>query len=139
MDILTVDAFAGRIVSTSRRPLRAGEERPLGGGGPGHRVPQFLAQEYKHVVLAQDLRTCAEYEAAERKGSGSALPVSARSLVWRTVEESPRGVVDVEAVVLNPGKAFVHTEIDPLARAVSEAALDTERKCGPLSVWPLIE
>ncbi|MCX5295829.1 UvrD-helicase domain-containing protein [Streptomyces sp. NBC_00193] len=94
VDIMTVDAFAGRVVSTSRRPLRAGEEQARwdraaqATGFTG--TAQFLAQEYKHVILAQNLRTCEEYEAADRKGRGSALPVSARPLVWRAIEEFTR-------------------------------------------------
>ncbi|MFG3348116.1 UvrD-helicase domain-containing protein [Streptomyces sp. NPDC048018] len=91
VDIMTVDAFAGRVLATSRRPLRADEEsarwqqaaRTAGFTGS----PQFLAQEYKHVVLAQNLRTYEEYETAERKGRGSALPATARRPVWRAVEE----------------------------------------------------
>ncbi|GAA5609970.1 DNA helicase UvrD [Streptomyces platensis] len=91
VDIMTVDAFAGRVVSTSRRPLRGDEEQGRweqaahATGFTG--TAQFLAQEYKHVILAQNLRTCEEYEAAERKGRGSALPVRVRPLLWRTVEE----------------------------------------------------
>lgn len=91
VDIMTVDAFAGRVLSTSRRPLRADEEatrwkraaRAVGFTGN----PQFLAQEYKHVVLAQDLRTYQQYENAGRKGRGSALPAAARPPVWRAMEE----------------------------------------------------
>ncbi|WP_031085508.1 UvrD-helicase domain-containing protein [Streptomyces sp. NRRL WC-3549] len=91
VDIMTVDAFAGRVVSTSRRPLRGNEEegrweqaaRATGFTG----TAQFLAQEYKHVVLAQNLRTPQEYESCERRGRGSALPGSSRPLVWRTIEE----------------------------------------------------
>ncbi|MFC4500211.1 MULTISPECIES: UvrD-helicase domain-containing protein [Streptomyces] len=91
VDIMTVDAFAGRVVSTSRRPLRGAEEQARWEQAATvagfTATPQFLAQEYKHVILAQNLRTCEEYEAAERKGRGSALPVRGRSSVWRTVEE----------------------------------------------------
>ncbi|WP_406135511.1 UvrD-helicase domain-containing protein [Streptomyces sp. NBC_01089] len=91
VDIMTVDAFAGRVVSTSRRPLRNGEEETRWAqaakatGFTG--TAQFLAQEYKHVVLAQSLRTVQEYEDCERRGRGSALPISSRALVWRTIEE----------------------------------------------------
>lgn len=91
VDITTVDSLASRIVSTSRRPLRTGEEearwqqaaRATGFGG----TAQFLAQEYKHVILAQDLRSKEEYEAADRRGRGSRLPAAERPLVWRTVRE----------------------------------------------------
>ncbi|MFJ8438995.1 UvrD-helicase domain-containing protein [Kitasatospora griseola] len=96
VDIMTVDAFAGRLVSTSRRPLTGYEEtarweqaaQTTGFAG----TPQFLAQEYKHVVLAQDIRSLDEYERCERRGRGSALPPSARPLVWRTVQEFVRGL-----------------------------------------------
>lgn len=60
------------------RPSCSGPARP---GSP---VP---AQKYKHVVLAQNLRTYEQCEAAERKGRGSALPVVARPPVWGAVEE----------------------------------------------------
>ncbi|MDK0523284.1 UvrD-helicase domain-containing protein [Streptomyces sp. ML-6] len=91
VDIMTVDAFAGRVVSTSRRPLRGGEEETRWAqaakatGFTG--TAQFLGQEYKHVVLAQNLRTLDAYEKCERRGRGSGLPTSARALVWRTIEE----------------------------------------------------
>ena len=91
VDIMTVDAFAGRVLSTSRRPVRSGEEPARweraaeATGFTG--TAQFLAQEYKHVVLAQDLRTLESYETCERQGRGSALPASKRALVWRTVQE----------------------------------------------------
>ncbi|MGW7042029.1 UvrD-helicase domain-containing protein [Streptomyces avermitilis] len=90
VDVMTVDAFAGRVVSTSRRPLRGGEEesrweqaaRTTGFTG----TPQFLAQEYKHVVLAQNVRTQEAYETCDRRGRGSALTAAKRPLVWRTVQ-----------------------------------------------------
>ncbi|MET8288379.1 UvrD-helicase domain-containing protein [Streptomyces sp. NPDC005132] len=91
VDITTVDALASRVVSTARRPLRSGEEgtlweqaaRATGFAG----TAQFLAQEYKHVILAQNLRSQEEYEAADRRGRGSRLPAAERPLVWRTVQD----------------------------------------------------
>jgi hypothetical protein len=91
VDITTVDALASRVVSTSRRPLRGGEEetrweqaaRATGFTG----TAQFLAQEYKHVVLAQNLRSPEEYEVADRRGRGSRLPAADRPLVWNTVQD----------------------------------------------------
>lgn len=91
VDIMTVDAFAGRVLSTSRRPLRGDEEQTRwqeaaeATGFEGS--PQFLAQEYRHVVLARDLRTEEEYAACDRQGRGSALPASKRGIVWRTIRE----------------------------------------------------
>lgn len=91
VDIMTVDAFAGRVLSTSRRPLRGGEEEARWGraasatGFTGS--TQFLGQEYRHVVLAQNVRTEQEYVDCERPGRGSRLPAAARPLVWRTVAE----------------------------------------------------
>ncbi|WP_432048181.1 UvrD-helicase domain-containing protein [Streptomyces asiaticus] len=48
---------------------------------------QFLAQEYKHVILAQGLRSLDEYAAASRAGRGSRLPATRRPELWRAVEE----------------------------------------------------
>lgn len=95
VDITTVDAFANRVVAEApgavkRRPMWGQEEesrwkraaREAGFSG----TAQFLSQEYRHVVLAQNLTRLAEYEACERKGRGSALPTSQRPAVWRTIE-----------------------------------------------------
>ncbi|GGV77012.1 exodeoxyribonuclease V subunit gamma [Streptomyces thermoviolaceus] len=96
VDISTVDGFASRVISEipgakGLRPLTQSEEESRWAkaaqrtGFTGS--PQFLAQEYRHVVLAQDIRTQAEYAAAERRGRGSRLSASERPLVWRTVEQ----------------------------------------------------
>ncbi|MFJ4727258.1 UvrD-helicase domain-containing protein [Streptomyces diastaticus] len=91
VDIMTVDSFAARVLSTSRRPIHSQEETArweAAAAATGcNGTPQFLAQEYKHVLLAQDLRTVEAYTAADRKGRGSALPASSRAAVWRTVHE----------------------------------------------------
>ncbi|MDG9689545.1 UvrD-helicase domain-containing protein [Streptomyces mutabilis] len=47
---------------------------------------QFLAQEYRHVVLAQDLRTLEAYRAASRRGRGRALSPARREQLWPAVE-----------------------------------------------------
>ncbi|KPI27870.1 UvrD-like DNA helicase [Actinobacteria bacterium OV320] len=95
VDISTVDGFASRVVAEASnavalRPLMNNEEESRWGkaakatGFPGS--PQFLAQEYRHVILAQGIRTLAEYEAADRRGRGSRLVAAERPLVWETVE-----------------------------------------------------
>ncbi|GAA3357394.1 ATP-dependent helicase [Streptomyces antimycoticus] len=45
----------------------------------------FLAQEYRHVVLAQDLRTPEAYGDCQRRGRGSALARAQRERVWQAV------------------------------------------------------
>ncbi|MEV0330769.1 UvrD-helicase domain-containing protein [Micromonospora echinospora] len=47
---------------------------------------QFLAQEYRHVILAQDVRSRAAYREATRRGRGSALRPTQRDRVWDAVE-----------------------------------------------------
>jgi superfamily I DNA/RNA helicase len=59
---------------------------------------QFLAQELRHVVLAQDLRSAEDYLEAVRRGRGSALGSVQRARVWRamemfTAEITARGVL----------------------------------------------
>ncbi|MBQ0985288.1 UvrD-helicase domain-containing protein [Streptomyces sp. F63] len=101
VDISTVDGFASRVVAEEPgavplRPLMHREEESRWAeaaeatGFTGS--AQFLAQEYRHVVLAQDIRTPAAYEAADRRGRGSRLTAAERPLVWETVERFTAGL-----------------------------------------------
>jgi hypothetical protein len=47
---------------------------------------QFLAQEYRHVVLGQSLRDLDAYLGASRRGRGTGLGPARRREVWRGVE-----------------------------------------------------
>ncbi|MBY8845833.1 ATP-dependent helicase [Streptomyces sp. SP2-10] len=95
VDISTVDGFASRVVAeapgaVALRPLMYNAEESRWGkaakavGFSGS--AQFLVQEYRHVILAQDIRTLAEYETADRRGRGSRLAAAERPLVWETME-----------------------------------------------------
>jgi hypothetical protein len=101
VDISTVDGFASRVVAeapgaVALRPLMNNEEESRWGkaanatGFTGS--AQFLAQEYRHVILAQDIRTLAGYEVADRRGRGSRLAAAERPLVWETVERFTAGL-----------------------------------------------
>ncbi|MFI1068525.1 UvrD-helicase domain-containing protein [Streptomyces puniciscabiei] len=94
VDVTTVDAYAHGIVARldGRVPTPLGdrEERPL-----WQQVvkkldlpwtEQFLAQEYRHVILAQDIRTLDAYRAASRRGRGTALSSARREQLWPAVE-----------------------------------------------------
>ncbi|MER5514531.1 UvrD-helicase domain-containing protein [Streptomyces sp. NPDC002763] len=94
VDVTTVDAYAHGVVTRldgrSPSPVNDREERQL-----WQRVvkqlglpwsEQFLAQEYRHVILAQDLRTPEAYRAAVRRGRGSALPSARRGELWTAIE-----------------------------------------------------
>ncbi|KOG34495.1 UvrD-helicase domain-containing protein [Streptomyces resistomycificus] len=93
-DVTTVNAYAHGIVSRIdgkvHSPLGDREERQL-----WQRViknlglpwpEQFLAQEYRHIILAQDLRSWDEYRVASRRGRGSALSSARREQLWPAVE-----------------------------------------------------
>ncbi|MEU1176887.1 UvrD-helicase domain-containing protein [Streptomyces sp. NPDC005820] len=94
VDITTVNAYAHGIVSRldgrSPSPIGDRDERLLWQrvarklGLPW--TEQFLAQEYRHVVLAQDLRTLDDYRTAVRRGRGSALSSARREQLWPAVE-----------------------------------------------------
>ncbi|ATO13231.1 DNA helicase UvrD [Micromonospora sp. WMMA2032] len=47
---------------------------------------QFLAQEFRHVVLAHNVQSREEYRAASRRGRGSALGPRQRDRVWDAVD-----------------------------------------------------
>ncbi|GAA1946107.1 UvrD-helicase domain-containing protein [Kitasatospora viridis] len=94
VDVTTVNAYAHRISTelAGRAPSPIGdqEERQI-----WQRVrkrldlpwtEQFLAQEYRNVVLAHDLRTLDDYLGADRPGRRTPLPTSRRPLLWSAVE-----------------------------------------------------
>lgn len=94
VQITTVDAFANRVVrdltGRTSAPIGDTDERQI-----WRRVrrlldlpwtEQFLAQEYRHVVLAQQVRTKAEYLDVERRGRGTRLRPQQREQVWSAIE-----------------------------------------------------
>ncbi len=92
--VTSVDAYAYGVVAhadgTAPRLLAQGEELKL-----WQRVVQmldlpggerFLADEYRQLFLAQDLRDRRAYLTAARKGRGRALSAGRRAMVWSAVE-----------------------------------------------------
>lgn len=94
VEVTTVNAYAHGVVARLDgkvpSPIGDREERQVWQrvvkklGLPW--TEQFLAQEYRHVVLAQDLRTLEAYRAASRRGRGSALSPARREQLWPAVE-----------------------------------------------------
>ncbi|WP_399892107.1 UvrD-helicase domain-containing protein [Streptomyces sp. BBFR51] len=94
VEVTTVNAYAHGVVARHdgkvSSPIGDREERQVWQrvvkklGLPW--TEQFLAQEYRHVVLAQDLRTLDAYRAASRRGRGSALSPIRREQLWPAVE-----------------------------------------------------
>ncbi|MFJ8042137.1 UvrD-helicase domain-containing protein [Kitasatospora sp. NPDC096147] len=98
VDVTTVNAVAHRIVKEAKgkvpdliddaeersrwRALRKKFDLPW--------TEQFLAQEYRHVVLAQDLRSVEEYVGCRRRGRGSSLPPAVRPRLWQATAEFER-------------------------------------------------
>ncbi|MFE9389145.1 UvrD-helicase domain-containing protein [Streptomyces sp. NPDC006784] len=94
VDVTTVDAYANSIVRAESKqlpkPLGDREQRQLWEKVVkqlGLRfTAQFLAQEYRHVVLGQNLRDLDAYLGASRRGRGVGLGPARRREVWAGVE-----------------------------------------------------
>jgi superfamily I DNA/RNA helicase len=94
VDVTTVDAFANGVVRAKSaavpKPLGDREQRQLWEKAVKQLdVPftaRFLAQEYRHVVLGQDLSDLHAYLGASRRGRGTGLGPARRREVWRGVE-----------------------------------------------------
>ncbi|MBV6695888.1 UvrD-helicase domain-containing protein [Kitasatospora aureofaciens] len=94
VDVTTVNAFAHRTLAehAGRVPgLIGDQEERLVWQRIRKRLDlpwteQFLAQEYRHVVLAHDLRTLDDYLASDRPGRGRSLLTGRRRLLWPAVE-----------------------------------------------------
>jgi superfamily I DNA/RNA helicase len=95
VQVTTIDAFANRVVrETTGRPLSpitsADELQLWRRVCRRHKLPwpeQFLMQEYRHVILAQQATSEDEYLRVERRGRGSALRGRQREQIWRAVED----------------------------------------------------
>ncbi len=98
VDVTTVDAFAHGVLrgaaATTPKPIGDREQRQL-----WEKVvkqldlpftARFLAQEYRHVVLGQDLRDLGAYLGASRRGRGTGLGPARRREVWSGVERFER-------------------------------------------------
>ncbi|GEB52335.1 UvrD-helicase domain-containing protein [Streptomyces cacaoi] len=94
VDVTTVDAYANSVVraksTTTPQPIGDREQRQL-----WEKVvkqldlpftAQFLAQEYRHIVLGQNIRDLDTYRGASRRGRGTGLGPSRRQVVWSAVE-----------------------------------------------------
>ncbi|MFF5180694.1 UvrD-helicase domain-containing protein [Micromonospora sp. NPDC000316] len=94
VEVTTVNAFANRAVRTLggrvSTPIGDVDERQV-----WRRVcrrltlpwtEQFLAQEFRHVILARDVQSRDEYRTANRRGRGVALGLRQRDRVWDAVE-----------------------------------------------------
>ncbi|MEH0985728.1 UvrD-helicase domain-containing protein [Micromonospora sp. CPCC 205556] len=94
VEVTTVNAVAHRTVRAlvGRVPTPIGDvdERQVWRRVCGRlRLPwteQFLAQEFRHVVLAHNVQSREEYRAASRRGRGSALGPRQRDQVWDAVD-----------------------------------------------------
>ncbi|MEO3746527.1 UvrD-helicase domain-containing protein [Plantactinospora sp. B5E13] len=94
VEVTTVNAYAVRAVRdlAGRVPALLGDvdERQL-----WRRVrnrldlpwtEQFLAQEYRHVILAQQVEDLAAYQKVVRRGRGNTLGARQRERLWQAVE-----------------------------------------------------
>ncbi|MFF3285631.1 UvrD-helicase domain-containing protein [Streptomyces sp. NPDC003023] len=94
VDVTTVDACANGIIRARTgavpKPVGDREQRQLWEKTVKQLdlpfTAQFMAQEYRHVVLAQDLRDLDSYLAASRRGRGTGLGPARRRQVWSGVE-----------------------------------------------------
>ncbi|MEU9331767.1 UvrD-helicase domain-containing protein [Streptomyces sp. NPDC048290] len=94
VEVTTVDAYANAVVrarsATGPKPIGDREQRQLWERAVKQLdLPfsaQFLSQEYRHVVLGQNLRDLDAYLGASRRGRGTGLGPARRREVWRGVE-----------------------------------------------------
>ncbi|MER6914066.1 UvrD-helicase domain-containing protein [Streptomyces sp. NPDC000594] len=94
VDVTTVDAYANGVVrqhtGVTPKPVGDRDQRQLWEKAVKQLdLPfqaRFLAQEYRHVVLGQDIRDLDGYLAASRRGRGTGLGAARRGLVWNGVE-----------------------------------------------------
>ncbi|MFR9757454.1 UvrD-helicase domain-containing protein [Streptomyces sp. TR06-5] len=105
VDVTTVDSVAARVIREARgkapRPLSAPAEKSTWTRVRArHDVPwneQFLAQEFRNVVLAQGIRTPEEYLRCVRRGRGTQLGRVQRARLWRVLQDFEADVASRDA------------------------------------------
>ena len=98
VEVTTVDALAHRIIRENRgvqvnacrdvEELRLFEEAVRASGCD--LVPEVVRQEWRQVILAQDLTTRDAYFTAPRPGRGVRVSRSDRAAIWKACEEVQR-------------------------------------------------
>lgn len=93
VEVTNVDSLAHHIVREAEGRLPRVEPRvdahwkaAANDAGVLDLPPEFLAAEYEHVILGQDLRDRQDYFKAQRAGQGVPLDRRARARVWAAVE-----------------------------------------------------
>jgi superfamily I DNA/RNA helicase len=93
VEILNVDRLAYRVVEQTRgggKPVIIDWKELAGLWGAAAAdlpfAPSFLNREWEQVILAQDLRTEADYLTASRAGQGTPLGKAQRRQVWQAVQ-----------------------------------------------------
>ncbi|WP_086828632.1 UvrD-helicase domain-containing protein [Streptomyces sp. NRRL B-24572] len=93
VDVTTVDAYANGVVrtrsGTAPRPIGDREQRQLWEKAVKQLdlpfTSRFLAQEYRHIVLGQDIRDLDAYLGASRRGRGTGMGPARRREAWSGV------------------------------------------------------
>ncbi|MCX5193420.1 DEAD/DEAH box helicase [Streptomyces sp. NBC_00249] len=132
VDVTTVDSLAARIIREARgrvpRPLGAAAERSAWATVRKRlELPwseQFLSQEFRHVVLAQDVRSAEEYQKVLRKGRGTPVGPVQREQLWRAITQFtalvasrdtatyPQLCADAAALLASAGPRYAHVVVD---------------------------
>ncbi|GAA1643216.1 ATP-dependent helicase [Kribbella alba] len=89
----------------------------------------FLAEEWRQVVLAQQLSDCDAYLEAERTGRGRALGSRQRSQVWEAIDIFQRGLLDAglwthETVQAEAAAMLSEADDKPFRHVVVDEAQD---------------
>lgn len=121
VDVTTVDSLAARVIREARgqvpQPVDTAAERSrwskIRARNGLEWAEQFLAQEFRHVVLAQDLRSADEYLRCSRRGRGTAVGPVQRARLWR-------GMQDFEALLASENRATYLQLCAEAARILAE-------------------
>ncbi|MFG3526670.1 UvrD-helicase domain-containing protein [Streptomyces sp. NPDC047917] len=136
VDVTTVDAYANGVVRAKSgampQPIGDREQRQLWEKTVKQlELPfttQFLAQEYRHVVLGQDLRDLDSYLGASRRGRGTGMGPARRREVWSGVERFEQFLHDrgetTHLRVCTRAAEFLAGEPAPYAHVVVDEAQD---------------
>lgn len=136
IDVRTIDQVANQIVREHHGHcaiVDGAEERDLWRRVIRHRdvsySETFVAEEWRQVVLAQNLKNLDEYLAARRTGRGKRLGPLQRTQVWRVISEFQRELANrnrrtYETVCVEATRILVEQNARPYGHVVVDEAQD---------------
>ncbi|MFF0529404.1 UvrD-helicase domain-containing protein [Nocardia amikacinitolerans] len=129
IEVLNIDKLANKVFRKHRKPpqiLSSAQERQIWASVIEDLqlpfTPGFLGDEWREVVLAQQIRSADQYLAAKRRGRGRAMNAQTKASVWLAISDFERRLTETRQwtyeTICREAVRIMETVEDPLYRHI---------------------